>query len=180
MQYVPCTPENKQRSAKRVTGARVLTSSEGLTILKEKEEKKQKEADEKQMRKQEREDKRKQREELMKRKAEERERRATEKKNQQRSQPKRASKAQPKMLKRTTEPRSTSTSAAMSADPQVQQQNLDSMDQACCECLRTYGEDIQESTCAEWVKCACEHWIHKECVDEVVFDSKGKERFCSY
>ena len=114
----------KQRLAKRVTGAHVLTSSEGLTILKEKEEKKQKEAEEKQRRKQEREDKRKQREELMKRKAKERERRATAKKNQQCSQPKQA---QPKVLKRTTEPRSTSTSAAVSADPQVQQLHGSSM-----------------------------------------------------
>jgi len=46
VQYIPA-PREKKTSETRVTGLRVLTSAEGITILKEKEEKKQKEKEEK-------------------------------------------------------------------------------------------------------------------------------------
>jgi len=72
VQYVPASQEKKKASETRVTGLRVLTSAEGIAILKEKEEKKQKEKEEKEKRKQDRLEKRKQKEELAKRKADER------------------------------------------------------------------------------------------------------------
>lgn len=178
VQYVPPTMAPKESSAKWVTGARVLTSSEGLTMLKEKEEKKQKEAEEKQKRKQEREGKKKQKEELARKRAEERARKANEKKKQQSSRPKWVSKAHPKRKK--IQKATPTSSGSLSSELQLQTDIGSSMDQTSCECVRTYGDDIQESTCAEWVKCACERWIHEECIDQVVIDSEGKERFCSY
>ena len=49
----------------------------------------------------------------------------------------------------------------------------------CCECLRTYIEDVNQGTGLEWVKCACGRWLHEECIDSVQQDLDGKERFCS-
>ena len=57
VQYVPAATQKDKSSSTRVTGSRVLTSAEGLAILKEKEEKKQKEKEEKDKRKKERLDK---------------------------------------------------------------------------------------------------------------------------
>ena len=42
VQYVPAVVEKKKAAETRVTGSRVLTSAEGLAMLREKEEKKQK------------------------------------------------------------------------------------------------------------------------------------------
>ena len=49
------TPKRTKENTSRVTGERVLTSTEGLAILKEKQEKKRKQEEEKQKRKEERE-----------------------------------------------------------------------------------------------------------------------------
>ena len=68
MQYIPTQPQRKKAAETRVTGLRVLTSSEGITILNEKEEKKRKEREEKEKRKQERLEK-KQKDNLSKKKA---------------------------------------------------------------------------------------------------------------
>ena len=54
VQFVPVKQKSHQQSATRVTGSRVLTSAEGLTMLKEKEDQKKKEAEEKEKRKLER------------------------------------------------------------------------------------------------------------------------------
>ena len=77
VQYVPCPPQ-KKAEAKWVGGARILTSSECVSILKEREEKKRIEAEEKEKRKIERERKKREREEMVKRKAEERAKKAAE------------------------------------------------------------------------------------------------------
>ena len=61
VQYVPQTPTTHNK-AQRILGKRVLTSSEGLKILEEKEEKKRKVAEEKQQRKDEREQRKKEKE----------------------------------------------------------------------------------------------------------------------
>ena len=65
VQYVPAPQEKKKALETRATGLRVLTSSEGIAILKEKEERSQKKKEEKEKRKQER-LKRKKQEELAK------------------------------------------------------------------------------------------------------------------
>ena len=69
VQYIPTQPQRKKAAETRVTGLRVLTSSEGITILNEKEEKKRKEREEKEKRKQERLEKKKQKDNLSKKKA---------------------------------------------------------------------------------------------------------------
>ena len=78
VQYVS-TPKTTQPVAKRVSGARVLTSAQCAAILEEREEKKRKEQEEKEQRKKERGQKKKEREENLKRKAEEKARKAEEK-----------------------------------------------------------------------------------------------------
>ena len=69
IQYVPETPKRKRSSLKRIVGQRVLTSTEGLVLLREKEEKKMKKAQEIEQRKQERENKKRENEVLARRKA---------------------------------------------------------------------------------------------------------------
>ena len=66
------TPKSSTSAAKRVSGARVLTSAKCAAILEEREEKKKKEIEEKNKRKVEREQKKKEKEEAAKKKAEER------------------------------------------------------------------------------------------------------------
>lgn len=83
VQYVPVASKSGKQAANRVTGSRVLTSAEGLAILKEKEDKKKKEAEEKEKRRQEKEDRKKEKEALVKKKAEERVKKAEEKKKAQ-------------------------------------------------------------------------------------------------
>ena len=74
------TPKAKPAaSAQRVSGARVLTSAQCVTILKEREEQKKKEQEEKEKQKIEREQKKQEREVAMKKRAEEREKKAAEK-----------------------------------------------------------------------------------------------------
>lgn len=75
----PTTPCEPKKAAPR---ARLLTSSDAMAILEEKERKKQQEAEEKEQRKKERELKKVQKQEEQKRKAEERNRKAGEPKKQ--------------------------------------------------------------------------------------------------
>ena len=51
----------------------------------------------------------------------------------------------------------------------------------CCECLRTYEDDIKRSTGAEWVKCVCGRWLHEDCipVEDIEQDENGGEKLCS-
>ena len=78
IQYIPSVVEKKSAET-RVTGSRILTSAEGLAILREKEEKKQKEKEDKEKRKLERLKKKKDKEELAKKKAEEKARKVADK-----------------------------------------------------------------------------------------------------
>ena len=70
------TPKSSTSAAKRVSGARVLTSAKYAAILEEREEKKKKEIEEKNKRKAEREQKKKEKEEAAKKKAEDRAKKA--------------------------------------------------------------------------------------------------------
>ena len=70
VQYVPVVQEKKKATETRITGSRVLTSAEGIAILREREEKKRKEKEEKERRKQERLNEKKEKDNLAK-KAEE-------------------------------------------------------------------------------------------------------------
>ena len=167
-------------SARRVTGRRVLTSDEGLAILKEKEDKKQKEAEEKLRRKQEREERKKEKELQAKEKAEKRRQKAAEK---QVSAPKRASNRKPPVRHKKHKAlldTGTRSSAGANSSSSTTVSTSTSSDSTCCECSRSYEEDVRHGTGAEWVRCACGRWLHEECIDSIDYDSSGKEKFCSY
>lgn len=176
VQYVPETPKGRETGTKRVTGARVLTSAQGLSILKEREEKKKKETEEKEKRKQERIDRKKEKEELAKKKAEEKAKKCQKKISSQRKPTKRKTASQPKGVKVSVSASSKpSTSNTTSGEP-----STSSAENECCECLRTYNEDIRQGTGVEWVQCSCGRWLHEECIDSILQDADGKERFCSF
>jgi len=44
----------------------------------------------------------------------------------------------------------------------------------CCVCFDDYVEGD------EWVQCTCGHWLHEDCIIEVIEDSNGLPRFCPY
>lgn len=45
----------------------------------------------------------------------------------------------------------------------------------CAMCFLQYEDD---ETGDDWVECVCGRWLHDECIEECVIDSKGKERIC--
>ena len=49
----------------------------------------------------------------------------------------------------------------------------------CCECIRSFQQDIAEKNGAEWVRCGCGQWIHEDYIDQVVTDKDDKDRLCS-
>ncbi len=186
---MPSTTKAPTTSAKRFSGARVLTSADHLAMLEEKEQKKRKDAEEKEMRRKEREDKRRQKQEEVKRKAEERAKKAEEKKAKRasaRSKPatKRKSvgvaKKPPKKSKDTDssnvyhEPRRQSGRVLCPTQKEVNDSNT------CCMCFGTYDEDVAEDTGREWLECACHKWVHEDCVERIVVDPGGDERLCPF
>ena len=173
VQYIPSVVE-KRSAETRVTGSRILTSAEGLAILREKEEKKQKEKEGKEKRKQERLKKKKDKEELAKRKAEEKARKVADKGKtlQTRSRQKRVSKS--KSIT-TDEAAATGPSSSLVKDSILRPEN----DYECTECLGTYNDDITLGNGAEWIQCGCGQWIHEECIVDTMTGDDGTERICS-
>ena len=53
-------------------------------------------------------------------------------------------------------------------------------DDVCCICFCAYDNDVIERTGAEWIVCGCGQWLHEDCVEDVVLDDKGNERFCVF
>ena len=47
----------------------------------------------------------------------------------------------------------------------------------CCVCFGLYTEDVSG---ADWIECACGHWLHEERAEECVVDAGGKESFATY
>ena len=47
-----------------------------------------------------------------------------------------------------------------------------------CECAFCYGSYSQDGE--EWVRCACRRWVHETCMEEVILDEDGDERFCPF
>ena len=48
---------------------------------------------------------------------------------------------------------------------------------ACCVCFQCYQGDQEDS---DWVQCACNRWLHEDCITDVVHDIHGRELFCPY
>jgi len=187
VQYIPTQPQRKKAAETRVTGLRVLTSSEGITMLNEKEEKKRKEREEKEKRKQERLEKKKQKD-LAKKKV-------NQKVNQ--GPAKRQNSSRRKKQTIDINNVSASSDVVLVVDQvidddsetgqvsgtngetgQVTANDGETDDYECSECLGTYQQDVQAGNGAAWVKCGCGQWIHDECVYQSVTGEDGKERMC--
>jgi len=46
--------------------------------------------------------------------------------------------------------------------------------------VETYEDDVHFGRGEEMVECACGCWIHEKCINKVVLDAEGKEKFCSF
>ncbi len=46
------------------------------------------------------------------------------------------------------------------------------------ECTFCYEEFCQDGK--EWLQCACSRWVHEQCLEEIVLDDQGEERFCPF
>ena len=44
----------------------------------------------------------------------------------------------------------------------------------------SYEDDAHNGCGDDWIRCACQRWMHENCIDEVIIDANGKECFCSY
>ena len=182
IQYVPETPKRKKGNLRRVMGQRVLTSTEGLALLQEKEAKKQKKTQEVEQRKRERETKRKEKEEEAKRKAREKQKKTTARKRSATCT--RAVSKKSKSTEQSSDINQPSTSENQAVIPeesdQAEMRDEEDEDATCCECNVSYEDDVRCSRGEEWVRCACDRWIHSKCIDEVIIDADGNERICSF
>ena len=60
-------------------------------------------------------------------------------------------------------------------------ENGDGIDaNVCCMYFVHYNEDVIEGSGADWIYCKCGRWLHEDCVEDVVKDSEGVERYCSF
>ena len=166
--------------------ARVLTSSECLRLLLEKEEEKKRVAQEKEKRKRERELTKKQKEEGQKRKAEEKVRKTAEREaakalkemaKADREAAKLAEKEKKKDVrkpgahsqKRQTPPMATTTRAKRNKLKENADDSINA--DLCCVYFGSYQEDI--GTGREWLQCSCTRWIHGDCVDNEDVEEEG-------
>ena len=173
IQYVPDTPVRKKGSLKRVTGQRVLTSTEGQALLK-----KTKRSRNYKKRKKDRQKKKLEKEKLLKEKAEEKRKRkaaaAAEKKRltTSRRTQKGTSIVEPENVSESDELMEPSTSKEPDQNDEGDVENEDAI---CCECNVSYEDDVRNGFGDDWVRCACEN-----CIDEVIIGANGKQHFCSY
>ena len=159
---LPANARGSKQSKTPSTGhARVLTSSECLQMLKEKEEKKKQVQLEKEKRKVERELKEQQREEEQKLKAEAKAKRTAEREeakakreaDKAKKEAARVEKAKQKSLSGTkrsspSDPRSSRITKKIRSDMEAGEDT-----DHCCVCFGSYQEDID--TGREWVQCSC-------------------------
>ena len=191
----PITPLTTKSNSTRTGSARILTSSECLAILEEQRLKKIQEAEEKEKRKLEREKKRKEKEEEMKRKKEEEERLKQRKAASSKAVAKKKVTTTKNSAKKTTStgsaghtapstssaPKETHTSVKEPARKKRKVAKDDDTseetdDWVCSFCFGNYGDDQGN----EWIRCGCLRWVHEECVEDVIVDAGGTERFCPY
>ena len=65
-----------------------------------------------------------------------------------------------------------SQSTSLTTKPKAKTPRLDE----CCACFGQYSDDI--GTGREWLECACGRWVHEDCVENIVYDTNGKEKLC--
>ena len=177
-------PKNVLDTKQKTGRARVLTSTECLRLLKEKEEKKKQVELEKERRKQERKLKKQQKEEEQKRKADEKARKATERqalkaKKEAAKAEREAARIEKAKNKVQNIPFKAGTKRCSVGEPRVTRKkargDMDATVESdlCCVCFGSYQEDID--TGREWLQCSCNRWIHEDCVDnEDLDESSGR------
>lgn len=47
------------------------------------------------------------------------------------------------------------------------------------DCAYCYGV-YDPADGQDWVQCACEQWVHEECIEEIFLDARRRERFCPF
>ena len=177
---------------------RVLTSSECLSIIKEREAQKKKEEEEKERRRREREEKKTQKAEEKKKKEEEKKRKEERRRKAEEKAEERENNKTKRTRKRKSSPvRSTNdnnvTLASTSTDHEKRSLrkkvtvdtgaeivDSDIYTDRCCMCFQLFEDDVQLGEGAEWVQCPCEHWLHEDCVIQCIRDNTGKERLCPF
>ena len=50
----------------------------------------------------------------------------------------------------------------------------------CCMCFGSYEDDVLDGYGADWIDCACGHWLHVDCANECVIDCHGNKLYCPY
>ena len=68
----------------------------------------------------------------------------------------------------------------LSVAQQLRGDTQDTDSNKCCVCLQSFEEDVELGFGVQWIQCACERWLHEDCVIDVITDSSGKERLCPF
>ena len=195
--YLTLPPGASPSIPKTMPRARLLTSTDAMAQMEEKERKKKQALEEKERRKIEREDRKRQREEEQKRKAEERERKSKERAKKVKQAVENKNKK--KSRNATLETQKANTSAPiLSADeneagpsclkePSRKKPRRDALPSStdseidfnvCCMCFGTYSEDVANGDGRDWIECACGRWLHEDCAEDCLLNKDGKEMFC--
>ena len=186
--------------------ARVLTSRECIEMLDEKRRKKEREATEKEERKKERERKKTEKEELARRKKEaqleRKKKKAAASKENMEVTVKKVTRAVSACNTRSSVAKSGRTTSESSVDPlpvptlshcatpaapvspsavlpgpsSPLTSDVDEEESyECSFCYYAYCDDGKE-----WLKCTCGRWVHEQCMEDVILDDQGLERFCPF
>ena len=175
------TPVVKRGPLVKTGKARVLTSSECLAILEEKERRKKAEALEKERRKEEREARKQQKEEEKTRKAQEKAIRT----KQRAKAPSTSIKTRNITASSDVTPKTTTAAAIKQSNrapfldkrPKRILEDIGVDANTCCVCFGTYEDDGDGE---DWLQCGCGKWAHKDCIEDCATDSFGAPRFCPY
>ena len=179
--YIQPIPRGTKSTGK-MGCAKVLTSTKCLQLLEEKKRKKEKEAEEKEERRNERKRRKIEREELQKKKKEERlEHQRKKQEEARRKQPVMRRRGRPKGNCSNPSSKSGSLSGCDAETPTRCTTSVEftqQEDQGNWECAFCYGSYCTDGE--EWVKCACNLWVHEKCIEDVYLDENCEERFCPF
>lgn len=194
-QYLVSPTDSLSSGRKSFPHAKLLTSTASLSMLEEKERKKQEAVEQKEKRKKEREEKKKLKEENKKLMEEKRKLKKVElqRKAEERAK-KSAEKAQMKLqsAKNSMKRKHSSISTAdvvMLAEHRPKRSKISRVDthddaaidpSICCTCFASYEDDLAEESGLDWISCACGRRLHEDCVEKIVKDCYGKERACPF
>ncbi len=168
--------------------AKVLTSAKCLKMLDKKKQKKDQAVMEKKERKRERERKKFEREEIAKKKKEEK---LEKKRMREEAALKKTAKSGGKKCNTRNTAINLSRPSEESVDAQLALSSTSSTSTPTTslrggqdsrngfwECTFCYEEICQDGK--EWLQCACDRWVHEQCLEEIILDDQGQERFCPY